>query len=65
VISVNDILRSATLVLCLDCDRNTMLIRTADIKNILASHTKISHIDVCRNIHSSKVTDMHRTVRIR
>jgi hypothetical protein len=41
-----------------------VLIRAADIEDILTLHSEISHIDIRRDIHTGKVTDVDRTVGV-
>ena len=65
MIAVHDILRGASLLLRLDRDRHTMLIRATHIQHILTSHSQISHIDVRRDIYTGEMSDMHRTIGIR
>ena len=65
MVSVHDVLRGASLLLSLDGDRNSMLIRAADVEDVLSSHPQISHIDIRRHIHSGQMADMDGTVRIR
>ena len=64
MIPIHNILRRASFLLCLNGNRNSMLVRTADIEYVLTLHPEISHIDVSRNIYSGKVSDMYWTVGV-
>ena len=65
VVLVHNILWGTSLLPSLDSNRHAMLIRPTDIKNILSLHPQISHIDIGRNIHSGKMSDMHRAIGVR
>ena len=65
VITVNHVLRGATLFLGAYCYRHTMLVAAANHLHILTFEAKITHIDIGRHIHTSQVADMHRTIGIR
>ena len=64
MVSVNDILRGNALLLSLYRDRHTMLITATDKHHLLTLQTKIAGIDICRHIHTGKMPDMYRTIRI-
>ena len=65
VILVHDVLRCAVLLLGLDGDGHAVLIGAADIKHILAPEPEIPDIDIGRDIHAGKMSDVDRAVRIR
>ena len=65
MVSVDDVLRSHTLLLCLDGNRNTVLVRAADEKNILPAKPLIPHIYVSRHIDSGEMTNVNGTIRVR
>ena len=65
MILVHNILRRTTLTFRSDSNRHTMLITSANIKDILTTHSEIPDIDISRHINTGKMTYVHRAVRIR
>ena len=47
-----------------DGDGHAMLIGTADEKHVFLLQTKVTHVNVRRNIHPCQMTDVHRTVGV-
>ena len=64
VIAVDDVLGRDALVLCLDGDGYAVLVAAANHHHVLAAQAQVACVDVGRNIHSSQVSDVHRTVGI-
>ena len=64
MITIHNILRRNSFILCLDGDRHTMFVATSDHKHLLTFKSEITCIDVGRNIYPGKVSDMDRTVRV-
>ena len=65
MIAVNNILRRNTLFLSFNRNRHTMLIRATNKQHLFALQSQISNINICWDIHTCQVTNMHRTICIR
>ena len=64
MIAVDDILWRDAFLACADGDGHAMFVRTADKEYVFFLQTKITYINVCRDINTGQVTDMHRPVGI-
>ena len=64
MITVYHVLRRDTLLLGPDGDGHAMLVGTADEKHVFLLQTKVTHVNVRRNIHPCQMTDVHRTVGV-
>jgi len=64
MISVHDVLRRNAFLSSFDGDGNPMLVRAADEKHFFAFEAQIAGVDICRYIHSGKMTDVYGTIRI-
>ena len=65
VIPVDYVLRRAVLLARLDRDRDSVLVRAADIQHILALQAEVSDIYVGRDIYAGQMSYMHGAVGIR
>ena len=65
MIAVNNILRRNTLFFSFNCDRHPVLIRATNKQHLFTLQSQISNINICWNIHTCQVTNMHRTICIR
>ena len=65
VITVAHSLRSYTLFLGTQGDRNTVLVAAADEDDIFFFQSQIACVNICRDVHSCKVSYMNATVCIR
>ena len=62
VVAVHHVLRGATLFLCADGHRHSVLVASTDEQHFLAFQSQIARINVGWHIHTGKVADMNRTV---
>ena len=65
VITVYYLLSRDTLLACPYGDRHSMLIATAHKNYVTPLKSEIAGIDVCRHIHTSQMTYMHRAISVR
>ena len=65
MISIYNILRSYSFFTRTNGNGHSMFIRTSDKKDIFFFQTEIADIDISRNIHTGKMTNMHRTISVR
>lgn len=65
VITIDDILRRAALLLGTNGDRHTMFVTATDEEYFLTLQAQITYIDVGRYIHTGQVTDVHWSIGIR
>ncbi len=65
MIFVNDILGADSLTFSRNGNRHAVLITSADIKDILPTHSQIPDVNVSRHINSGQMSYMHRSVGIR
>ena len=65
MILIYDFLWRASQILGFECDWNAVLIASADEKHILSLQAEKADINVCRNIYSCQVADVHTSVCIR
>ena len=64
VIAVNHLLDSYTFFTCADSNRHAVFVATAYKQHVLAFQTKVTDVDVCRDIDAGKVTYVNRTVGV-
>ena len=65
MIAIDDLLYSDAFLAGTDSDGYTVFVGAANEENFLALETKVTDVDVGRNIYSCKVTDMNRSVGVR
>ena len=65
VVTIHDVLRADALLARLDCNRNSVFIRTAYKEHVFAPHTQVPDVYVGRNVNAREVTYVYRPVRIR
>ena len=59
VVAIHYILRGDSLLLRTDGDGHTVLIAPADEEHLLPLEPQVASVDVCRDVYSSEVADMH------
>ncbi len=65
VVFVHDILRGNTFILGFQGNWHAMLVGAADKSHFLSVHPEKTGINISRNIHAGKVSDVNRSVGIR
>ena len=65
MILINDFLWRTSQILGFECNRNSVLIASANEQHVFSFKAEIADIDVCRNINAGKVTDVYAAVCIR
>ena len=64
VVAVYHVLRGDALLSGTHRDGHTVLVRAADKHHVLLLQTQVTHIDICRHINASQVTDVYTAIGI-
>ena len=65
MIAIYHLLRCDALGFGFERDGHSVLVRPPNKQDLLSSHSFVAHVDVRRDIHTGKVTYMHRSIGIR
>ena len=65
VIAIYHLLRCNALGFGFERDGHSVLVRPPNKQHLLSSHSFVAHVNVRRDIHTGKVTYMHRSIGIR
>ena len=65
MIAIDHLLRCDALGFGFERDGHSVLIRPPNKQHLLSSHSFVAHVNVRRDIHTGKVTYMHRSIGIR